>query len=200
MLIKNKIVYMIALLILTVVGIRIYEVNSQYSHKIVRFKCNDNITYNKTLLKVNDISLLSAEEFFDYYNISSDKSNKEYDNYGQDFSYLTYNIYLTNETLVPCYFDFEHFVLEMGDWFSWMNRDMFIEINKQMNNNYRVCIYPGIETNIVVPFLIYYGPENDNFMFKELTEGKATLNLGVYPERYTLTTLIKNFSIENEVH
>lgn len=160
------------------------------------YNLNDEVTYNSTNIIVKNAVVLSLQELHKTYNISETIIEKEKEDYGDAFVYIIYSLDVSNVNSDLCYFDFTHFTIEIDDWFSWMSMDLFKELNPQLKNELRVCMYPGISTEILIPFMLYHDNNEDNFIYRHLTDGKIILNLGIYPEKYYLETRIKDFKTE----
>lgn len=185
-----------SIIISTIIGyINTNKLVENYHNVCYNFK--NEIMYNNTNIVVNNASVLSLKEMQETYNISENIAEKAIENYGDAFVYIVYKLDVSNANTDLCYFDFTHFTLEVDDWFSWMSMDLFKELNPQLKNEVRVCIYPGISTEILIPFMLYHDNNIDNFIYKKLTDGEIKLNLGIYPEKYYLVTRIKNFKVED---
>ena len=71
----------------------------------------------------------------------------------------------------------------IGQWFTNLDLDLFNTINPKMKGNYRLCLKPGSELNVVVPFEICYNPSDTrDYLSRAIKKKKkASLYIGKYP-------------------
>lgn len=193
----NKLKIVVCLVFLFLFSFLYVKTNKEVeNYQQIYYNINDTVVYNDTDIVIKKIDILRVEEIRDLYGISENLVLKFQENYGDAFEFAIYTMNISNSNDIPSYFDFSHFTIEVEDWVSWTNMKLFNELNTQLNNKSKVCIYPGIKTEIVLPFLLYHDNDKDNFIYKQLSDGNLVLNLGIYPVKYCLNTKVKNFEIE----
>ena len=138
-------------------GIRYYYVNNIFTNYTCNYyKCNENITYNNVDIVVTDQLITDNDGLKNNYNVSQNFVNEYLSDCANNNAYIICKIKIKNNSTTESYLDFTHFIIKVDNWFSWTSFDLFKEINPKLKNNLRVCIYPNIESEIYLPFSLYY--------------------------------------------
>lgn len=178
----NRIIRRILILIvILLVVIRIIYVNNTVANQVVNtINSGERFSYNGLELCIDSITLEKADENNDCWNIVKNRADNIY-------VVLAY-FKLSNPTQEKQYFDFSSVCLSIDTWFSNMDIDIFKKINPIVKENIRVCLNPGSEASLVVPFCIYFSNDkNDPMSHLLYSNRELRLSVGIYPIKNQVT-------------
>lgn len=158
---------------------RILYLNYNFQNQEVVQVCrNAKFESNHMSISIQDTKVESGNLVYQEYNLKMNKHHISKTTY-----ILLVDLSFSNSHNSKAYFDFSNCYIMIGQWFTNLDLDLFNTINPKMKGNYRLCLKPGSELNVVVPFEICYNPSDTrDYLSRAIKKKKkASLYIGKYP-------------------
>lgn len=172
---KLCVTVMISLLLI----VRIVYINYVFlDQKINEISKNDKFESNSMSFSIQDTNIKNGNNLYQEYNLKMSKKQK-----AKTVYVLLVDLSLSNNYNSKVYFDFSNCYIMIGQWFTNLDLDLFNSINPQMMGNYRLCLKPGSELNVIVPFEISYNQYDSNDYLSKIIKRKKFISffVGKYP-------------------
>ncbi|MBQ5988756.1 MAG: hypothetical protein IJL67_04600 [Oscillospiraceae bacterium] len=176
----KKYIVIICALLLGALVFRVSSVNSGSDQRIIHdYDPGEKFCYNGITMNTEKIIFKEADNSDVFWNTVRNRSDNTYA--------VMVEMKMMNENNEKTYLDFSSFYLSMGYWFSNMDIEVFKLINPIVKDNIRICMEPGAEADVMIPFFIYFSNDKEDPVNKVITsESEVVLSVGLYPVKYNI--------------